>query len=106
MRISSAFVELMLEIIRDTLKNVMVFEIQADQEADQQTDQDNVFISKLLKILGEDTLSAAEIMEKLGLSHKPTFRMNYLQPAMKAGLIERTIPDKPNSKYQKYQFFI
>lgn len=100
---SAAFVELMLEIIRDTLKNVMVFEIQTDQEADQQTDQDNVFISKLLNVLGEDTLSAAEIMEKLGLSHKPTFRMNYLQPAMKAGLIERTIPDKPNSKYQKYR---
>ena len=42
-------------------------------------------------------------MEKLNLVHKPTFRKNYLNPALEAKLIERTIPDKPNSKNQKYR---
>ena len=42
-------------------------------------------------------------MEKLGLSHHPNFRKNYLQPALDAGLIERTIPEKPNSRLQKYR---
>lgn len=42
-------------------------------------------------------------MKKLGLSHRPTFRQNYLQPALDAGLIERTLPDKPNSRLQKYR---
>jgi hypothetical protein len=42
-------------------------------------------------------------MKKLGLTHRPTFRKNYLQPAMDAGLIERTLPDKPNSSLQKYR---
>ena len=41
--------------------------------------------------------------KKLGLSHRPTFRKNYLQPALDAGLIERTLPDKPNSRLQKYR---
>ena len=31
------------------------------------------------------------------------FRQVYLQPAIEAELIERTLPDKPQSKYQKYR---
>lgn len=54
-------------------------------------------------MLGEDTLSAAELMQRLGLSHRPTFRRNYLNPALEQELIERTIPDKPNSRHQKYR---
>jgi hypothetical protein len=42
-------------------------------------------------------------MKRLKLSHRPTFRANYLNPALSAGLIERTIPDKPNSRLQKYR---
>lgn len=53
--------------------------------------------------LGDETLSATQLMEQLGLSHRPTFRKNYLAPALEQKLIERTIPDKPNSKNQKYR---
>lgn len=52
---------------------------------------------------GDEAVSALECMRKLGLSHRPTFRQNYLQPALDAGLIERTLPDKPNSRLQKYR---
>jgi hypothetical protein len=41
-------------------------------------------------------------MKMLGLSHRPTFRKNYLQPALNARLITRTIPGTPNSRLQKY----
>ncbi len=41
-------------------------------------------------------------MELFGLKHKPTFRKIYLNPALEQGLIEMTIPGKPNSKNQKY----
>lgn len=57
----------------------------------------------MFSILGDNTLSTAELMERLGLSHRPTFRKNYLNPALEQNLIERTIPDKPNSKNQKYR---
>lgn len=48
-------------------------------------------------------LSAADLMQRLGLSHRPTFRKNYLSPALEKRIVERTIPDKPNSKNQKYR---
>lgn len=100
---SAGFVELMLEIIRDSLKEVTVVGRSTDQDSDQVTDQDKSPVKRLLSVLGDDMLSAAEIMERLGLSHRPTFRKNYLNPALEQNLIERTIPDKPNSRNQKYK---
>jgi hypothetical protein len=41
-------------------------------------------------------------MERVGIKHRPTFRDNYLLPAMELGLVEMMIPDKPNSSKQKY----
>lgn len=99
---SAAFVELMLEIIRDTLKDTTVVGRSTDQDGDQVTNQDSP-INRLLAALGDEELSAAEIMKSLGLSHRPTFRKNYLTPALDKRFIERTIPDKPNSKNQKYR---
>lgn len=40
-------------------------------------------------------------MELLGLKHRPTFRDNYLLPALDLGLIEMMVSDKPNSSKQK-----
>lgn len=92
---SVGFVELMLEIIRDSLKEMTV--------VGRSTDQDKSPVERLLSALGDDMLSAAEIMERLDFSHRPTFRKNYLNPALEQNLIERTIPDKPNSRNQKYK---
>ncbi len=100
---SAGFVELMLEIIRDSLLEITVVGSSSDQDSDQVNDQDETCVKRLLAILGEDTLSAVEIMECLGLSHRPTFQKNYLNPALEKLLIERTIPDKPNSKNQRYR---
>lgn len=100
---SAGFVELMLEIIRDSLTEVTVVGRNTDQDIDQVTDQDKTPTERLLSALGNETLSATKLMERLGLSHRPTFRKNYLNPALEQKLIERTIPDKPNSRNQKYK---
>ena len=100
---SAGFVELMLEIIRDSLTEITVVGRSTDQDSDQVTVQDKTPIERILSALGDETLSATELMERLGLSHRPTFRKNYLNPALEQKLIERTIPDKPNSKNQKYR---
>ncbi len=100
---SAGFVELMLEIINDSLKEVTIVGRPTDQDSDQVTGQDKTPVDRLLSLLGDDTLSAFEIMKRLGLSHRPTFRKNYLNPALDQNLIERTIPDKPNSRNQKYR---
>lgn len=60
-------------------------------------------VQRFMDCLGEETLSAKELMARLGINHPPTFRSNYLHPALESGLVERTIPDKPNSSNQKYR---
>ena len=47
--------------------------------------------------------SAKEIMAELGLKHWKTFQSNYLTPLLAMGVLERTIPDKPRSRLQRYR---
>ncbi len=47
--------------------------------------------------------SVKAIMVKPGLRHWKTFQANYLAPLMAMGVGERTIPDKPQSRVQKYR---
>jgi predicted HTH transcriptional regulator len=57
---------------------------------------------RLLWIL-EGEMSRSEMMAKLELTHRTTFRENYINPCEENGWIEMTIPDKPQSKNQKYR---
>lgn len=94
---SCAFVEFLSQVILDTLQNTTVV---GNDEVEEQKDP---LVDTLREAIGKDTLSATEIMKRLGLSHRPTFRQNYLNPALSHGVIEMTIPDKPNSRNQKYR---
>jgi len=51
----------------------------------------------------KDEMSRGEMQEALHLRHEDHFREAYLVPALKAGLIEMTIPDKPRSSKQRYR---
>jgi ATP-dependent DNA helicase RecG len=51
----------------------------------------------------EGEMKRTEMQGALGLKHEDHFREAYLIPALRAGLIEMTIPDKPNSRLQKYR---
>ena len=93
---STYFIEFMLTAMSDTLITLK----NSDQDNDQHSDQ----VRKLLNVLETKTLSAVELMTLLDLKHRPSFRKNYLTPALEENLIEMTIPDKPNSKNQKYRF--
>jgi hypothetical protein len=44
-----------------------------------------------------------ELMDALNLIHRKNFKDIYLEPAMKAGLIEMTYPDSPYHPNQKYR---
>ena len=59
-------------------------------------------VSKLLEIINIDVLSPSDMIVKMGLKHRTFFLTNYIQPALRIGLIEMTIPDIPNSRLQKY----
>lgn len=96
---SSTFVEFMLEILLDTLRETTV----VGDATDPAGKSGNPYVQKLLDVLGDEVLSATEIMERLGLSHRPTFRKNYLVPALAQRIIEMTIPEKPKSRNQRYR---
>lgn len=48
-------------------------------------------------------MKRTEIQQALGLKHEEHFRKAYLLPALDAGFIEMTIPEKPKSSLQKYR---
>jgi len=93
------FVEYMLSVILDTLKE----QRETMQENMQVAMQDNHTVAKLLAALGERTLTATELMQRVGIKNRDHFRKNWLKPALEQGVIERTIPDKPNSRNQRYR---
>ena len=59
-------------------------------------------VTRLLRVISGD-LKRIEIQRRLGLKHEDHFREAYLLPSLRMGLIEMTVPDKPNSRLQKYR---
>ena len=59
-------------------------------------------IKALLQAL-KDAQGNAELLKVLKLKNRDDLRLRYIAPALSAGLIERTIPDKPTSRFQKYR---
>lgn len=73
------------------------------QDTPQDTPQVTPQVIRLYKVIGDSELTKQQLMKTLGLEDGKYFRLSYLQPALDAGLIEMTIPDKPTSKNQKYR---
>ncbi|TVR59099.1 MAG: Fic family protein [Spirochaetaceae bacterium] len=89
---SSPFIAFMLRMILDTVI------ISAPQVSPQVTPQVGALLAA---IQGE--MSRESLQGSLGLSDRKSFHERYLKPALADGLIEMTIPDKPNSRLQKYR---
>lgn len=93
---ATPFVEFMLAALRQALQEAG----QTDQVGDQVSDQ----VARLLQVLSPGAaLKSSELMQRLGLSHRPTFTQNYLKPALAAGMIEMTDPASPRSPAQRYR---
>ncbi|MBW2704578.1 MAG: Fic family protein [Deltaproteobacteria bacterium] len=93
---ATLFVEFMLDALHAALKERG---LSTDQAGDQVSDQ----VSRLIKALAKEEKSSASIMKMLALSHRPTFRKNYLTPSLEGGWVERTEPDSPRSPTQRYR---
>ena len=48
-------------------------------------------------------MSREALQQTLALQDRKSFRERYLKPALAEGLIEMSIPDKPNSRLQRYR---
>lgn len=93
---SNVFIEFMLEMIDQVLDEV----ISQVNKANANTSE---YVNRMLEVMEYDVpYTSNTIMELLGLKSKETLRKNYLNPAMELGLVRMTLPDKPNSKNQRY----
>ncbi len=63
-------------------------------------------VEMLIIVVGGRSLAPSEIQKRLGLKHRPTFRANYLRPALEGGLVEMTLPEKPSSRLQQYRLTV
>lgn len=93
---STKFIEFMMFQIDKILDDIS---IQISEDNEQLTE----YIKKLLGVMEYDTpYTSKTLMDKLNLKSKEGFRRNYLRPAIDMNLIRMTIPDKPNSRNQRY----
>ena len=93
---STIFIEFILSQIDKILDDISI-QISEDNE------QLSECVKKLLEVMEYDIpYTGNALMEKLGLKSKEGFRRNYLRPAINMNLIRMTVPDKPNSRNQRY----
>lgn len=84
---STPFVEFMLRTIREKTA-----------ASAEETHQVKILLPALV-----DEMSRSELMQVMTLKDRVNFKRIYLDPALADGWIEMTIPDKPNSRLQKYR---
>ncbi len=61
------------------------------------------YLKRMLEVMQYDIpYTSVAIMNLLGLKSKETFRKNYMNPALEYNLVKMTLPDKPNSRNQRY----
>ena len=93
---SNEFIEFILLMINEVLDEVIVNTQNESRHISEQ-------VNKLLEVMEDDIpYSANELLTLLNIRSKETLRASYLNPALENGLIKMTLPDKPNSKNQKY----
>lgn len=101
---SGVFIEFTLSALYEILKNT-----NSDLLATEQvTEQDNAQVSeqvgredRILDFCAEPK-TREEIQAFVGVTHREHFRAKILKPLLESGKLKMTIPDKPNSRNQKY----
>lgn len=92
---SNAFITFMLDVINKAIKDILT-------DSRKHYNHLSTYINALMGVIESYPQSTAELMIKLGIKSRNSFRDNYLKPALDAGLIGMTIPEKPTSKNQMY----
>ena len=97
---SGVFIEFTLSALFDSIK------LQEKHQVKHQ-DKHQVEFSDpqraVLQVLKGKSLSRKEIFAEIGLSGDSRAFKRTIEPLMSAELVERTLPDKPNSRLQKYR---
>ena len=69
---------------------------------DQVSDAERILIMSI----GEQELSMKQIMEATGKMHRPSLLYNYIEPAIKDGIVTLLYPNSPRHPRQKYKLTV
>ncbi len=96
---AAPFITFILQMIVDAIQSSTKIDRGSVQIQENVSDQ----VMQLILLMDQREYRLTELMALLGLVHRASFQKNYLNPALEAGLIQRTIPDKPKSPLQRYR---
>ncbi|MDD4183802.1 MAG: Fic family protein [Candidatus Izemoplasmatales bacterium] len=93
---STIFIEFMLDAIIDTINETM-------KQSNIGTGSLPIQAKKLLAILEAGIpYTTLELMEKMNIKSRASFKKHYIDPLLHAGMIEMTLPETPKSRNQRY----
>jgi Fic family protein len=93
---SNVFIEFMLDAMIETMNETL-------KQSNIAKGSLSIQAKKLLNIFEEGVpYTTIELMDKVGIKSRASFKKNYLDPLLESGMIEMTIPDKPMSRNQRY----
>ena len=90
---STPFVRFMLQAVLDAL----------EEGTPQETPHLSPQVRRLLAVLEDGDMSVRDVLAALGLRDRKWLRQAYLAPALTGGLIERTRPEAPTARNQRYR---
>ena len=93
---STVFIEFMLDAIIETMNDTL-------KQSNIERGSLSIQAKKLLTVLEEGIpYTTIELMDRVGIKSRASFKKNYLDPLSQSGMIEMTIPEKPMSRNQRY----
>ena len=95
---STAFIEFLLSALLTALREDG--SLQPGEQVDEQLSEQ---VARILKTCSRGPRTKAQILESAGLANAYLNYKRHILPLIQSGLLEMTIPDKPNSRLQKYR---
>ena len=93
---ATPFIAFMLNALFTALKELQTVEVD-------EIEVSNAILAVLEALNRLGSVKHAVLMETIGIKHRPTFKKNYLSPAIELGLVEMSNPEKPRSPKQLYR---
>lgn len=94
--VSTKFIEFMLDAIIQTMQETLM-------QSNIETSSLSTQAKRLLDVFEDGVpYTTLELMQKVNMKSRSSFKKHYLDPLLQSGMIEMTIPERPNSRNQRY----
>lgn len=94
--VSTKFIEFMLDAIIETMQETLM-------QSNIETSSLSTQAKRLLDVFENGVpYTTLELMQKVNMKSRSSFKKHYLDPLLQSGMIEMTIPETPNSRNQRY----